>query len=169
MNEETFERLTIMGVNGIYGLAKVKQDEQEIESHHPDTLRAVCESWQRLAQYENTGLTPVAVARLMNETHGTTEMDLRSIQPGHMAVGFPDEEDGEENGIIIHEVSNFHTHGYGYPDADEDVKNRFVIRFSSAEQALTVMRQLVLLVAMMEENEHRCAKCAHEEGNANET
>lgn len=67
MSQEVLARLTVLGVNGAYGLAKVKPDEQESESRHPNTLRAIFESWQRLAQYENTGLSPEAVAKLVKE------------------------------------------------------------------------------------------------------
>ena len=43
---------------GGYGLVKVKDNEQDIESPYPNTLRACFESWQRLGAYEDTGLTP---------------------------------------------------------------------------------------------------------------
>lgn len=52
------DRLTILSKNGIYGLAKVKENEQEVESPYKNTLEAIIESWQRLAEYENIGLYP---------------------------------------------------------------------------------------------------------------
>jgi hypothetical protein len=47
------DRLTKLGVNGIYGLVKVKDNEQEVDSPHKNTLAAILECFQRLAEYEN--------------------------------------------------------------------------------------------------------------------
>ena len=47
------DRLTKLGVNGIYGLVKVKDNEQEVDSPHRNTLAAILECFQRLAEYEN--------------------------------------------------------------------------------------------------------------------
>ena len=60
------DRLTKM-FKGAYGLVKVKDNEQEIESRYQNTLRACFESWQRLGQYEDTGLTPEELASLRAE------------------------------------------------------------------------------------------------------
>lgn len=51
------DRLTKKYAGG-YGLAKVKDNEQALESPYPNTLRACFESWQRLGAYEDTGMTP---------------------------------------------------------------------------------------------------------------
>ena len=48
------ERLTARSVkNNMAYLVKVKPDEQEVESPYPNTLNAIIESFQRLAEYEN--------------------------------------------------------------------------------------------------------------------
>jgi hypothetical protein len=60
------DRLTKKYAGG-YGLAKVKDNEQALESPYPNTLRACFESWQRLGAYEDTGLTPDEIAALRAE------------------------------------------------------------------------------------------------------
>lgn len=55
------ERLTKRTEVGIAYLVKVKQNEQEIEGVK-NTLQCLFDSWQRLASYEDTGLTPAKVA-----------------------------------------------------------------------------------------------------------
>lgn len=60
------DRLT-KNFNGAFGLVKVKDNEQEIESPYRNTLQACFESWQRLGQYEDTGLTPEEIAALRAE------------------------------------------------------------------------------------------------------
>lgn len=57
------ERLT-KNFKGAYGLVKVKDNEQEIESPYRNTLQACFESWQQLGRYEDTGLTPDEIAAL---------------------------------------------------------------------------------------------------------
>ena len=47
------DRLTKLGANGIYGLVKVKDNEQEVDSPYQNTLAAIVECFQRLAEYEN--------------------------------------------------------------------------------------------------------------------
>ena len=47
------DRLTKLSANGIYGLAKVKDNEQEVDSPYRNTLAAIVECFQRLAEYEN--------------------------------------------------------------------------------------------------------------------
>ena len=48
------ERLTARSVkNNMAYLVKVKPDEQEVESPYPNTLNAIIESFQRLAEYED--------------------------------------------------------------------------------------------------------------------
>ena len=49
---------------GGYGLVKVKDNEQDIESPYPNTLRACFESWQMLGAYEDTGLAPDEIVAL---------------------------------------------------------------------------------------------------------
>lgn len=64
---------------GGYGLVKVKNDEQEIESPYPNTLRACFESWQRLGAYEDTGLMPDEIAAMQAE--------LAAMQPDRQIKG----------------------------------------------------------------------------------
>lgn len=44
--------------NGLAYLVGVKPNEQEVDSPHPNTLRCILDCFQRLAEYEDTGLTP---------------------------------------------------------------------------------------------------------------
>ncbi len=44
--------------NNMAYLVKVKKNEQDVESPHPDTLRYIIESFERLAEYEDAGLSP---------------------------------------------------------------------------------------------------------------
>ncbi len=44
--------------NNMAYLVKVKKNEQDVESPHPDTLRCIIESFERLAEYEDAGLRP---------------------------------------------------------------------------------------------------------------
>jgi predicted Zn-ribbon and HTH transcriptional regulator len=44
--------------NNLAYLVKVMPDEQSVESPYPNTLKAILESLQRLAAYEDTGLSP---------------------------------------------------------------------------------------------------------------
>lgn len=46
------ERLTAIAPNGMAYLVKVKPNEQEVESHYPNTLKAIMESFQKLSEYE---------------------------------------------------------------------------------------------------------------------
>ncbi len=52
---------------GLAYLAKVKPNEQEVESKYPDTLKCIMESWERLATYEDTGLMPDEILFLKKE------------------------------------------------------------------------------------------------------
>jgi hypothetical protein len=59
------ERLTARSPkNNMAYLVKVKRDEQDVESPYPNTLKAIIECFQKLAEYEDTGQTPVEVKRL---------------------------------------------------------------------------------------------------------
>jgi hypothetical protein len=50
------ERLTARSPkNNMAYLVKVKQNEQDVESPYPNTLRCIMEAFERLAQYEDTG------------------------------------------------------------------------------------------------------------------
>jgi hypothetical protein len=57
------ERLTKRTPEGTAYLAKVKNADEAIEGAK-DTLEYVFESWQKLAAYEDTGLTPEECAEL---------------------------------------------------------------------------------------------------------
>ncbi|MDD3029855.1 MAG: hypothetical protein PHS57_06220 [Alphaproteobacteria bacterium] len=61
--KKLMDRLTKKYAGG-YGLVKVRDNEQDLESPYPNTLRACFESWQRLAAYEDTGLMPEDIMRL---------------------------------------------------------------------------------------------------------
>ena len=64
------DRLTRLYKAGRYGLAKVKDSEQEVDSPYPNTLRAILESFQRLGAYEDTGMTPDEIATMKRAQEG---------------------------------------------------------------------------------------------------
>ena len=51
-------RLTARTENGNAYLVNVKPDEQEVDSPHKNTLQCLLDCFERLAAYEDTGLTP---------------------------------------------------------------------------------------------------------------
>lgn len=53
--------------NNMAYLVNVKPDEQEVNSAYPNTLRAIRDSFERLGQYEDTGLAPEEVETLRTE------------------------------------------------------------------------------------------------------
>ena len=60
-----FERLTERSPkNGMAYLINVKQNEQVVESPYPNTLRCIMDSFDRLAAYEDSGLSPDEVQEL---------------------------------------------------------------------------------------------------------
>ena len=61
------DRLTKLFKAGRYGLVKVKDNEQEVDSPYPNTLRAILESFQQLGAYEDTGLMPNEVTAMIAE------------------------------------------------------------------------------------------------------
>jgi len=60
-----FERLTERSPkNSMAYLINVKQNEQDVESPYPNTLRCIMDSFNRLAAYEDSGLSPEEVQEL---------------------------------------------------------------------------------------------------------
>ena len=58
------ERLTKKYAGG-YGLVNVKDNEQSVESSHPNALREILKSVKTLGAYEDTGLTPEEINHLL--------------------------------------------------------------------------------------------------------
>ena len=58
------ERLTARTHDGHAYLANVKDDEQEVECRSRNTAQCIMDSWERLAAYEDTGLSPADIADL---------------------------------------------------------------------------------------------------------
>ena len=58
------ERLTARTHDGHAYLANVKDDEQEVECASRNTAQCIMDSWERLAAYEDTGLSPADIATL---------------------------------------------------------------------------------------------------------
>jgi hypothetical protein len=57
-----YERLTNRSPkNGMAYLVNVKPDEQEVDSPYKDTLKCIMDSFNRLAAYEDSGLSPEEV------------------------------------------------------------------------------------------------------------
>ena len=56
------ERLTNRTHDGHAYLVNVKDDEQEVECKSENTAQCILDSWERLAAYEDTGLTPEVCA-----------------------------------------------------------------------------------------------------------
>ena len=73
------DRLTKKFIGG-YGLIKVKDNEQEIESPYKNTLDACFESWQQLGRYEDTGLMPEEIATLKAELKGQEYLAYKLIK-----------------------------------------------------------------------------------------
>ena len=62
------KRLTARNpINNMAYLVKVKQDEQDVESPYPNTLKAITESFKCLAEYEETGFSPKEVEKLKQQ------------------------------------------------------------------------------------------------------
>jgi len=55
--------------NNMAYLVNVKQNEQELEGSY-DTLMCIRECFERLAQYEDTGLTPEEIVAIINGYYG---------------------------------------------------------------------------------------------------
>ena len=58
------ERLTARTHDGHAYLANVKDDEQEVECRSRNTAQCIMDSWERLAAYEDTGLSPADIPAL---------------------------------------------------------------------------------------------------------
>ena len=58
------ERLTARTHDGHAYLANVKDDEQEVECRSRNTAQCIMDSWERLAAYEDTGLSPTDIPAL---------------------------------------------------------------------------------------------------------
>ena len=59
-----YKRLTARNANEFAYLVNVRQDEQEVDSRFPNTLRCILDCFKRLAEYEDSGLSPLDVAEL---------------------------------------------------------------------------------------------------------
>lgn len=63
-----FERLTARSPkNNMAYLINVKQNEQDVESPYPNTLRCIMDSFNRLAAYEDSGLSPEQIEAQQQE------------------------------------------------------------------------------------------------------
>ena len=58
------DRLTARTHDGHAYLANVKDDEQEVECRSRNTAQCIMDSWERLAAYEDTGLSPADIPAL---------------------------------------------------------------------------------------------------------
>lgn len=61
------DRLTKLYKAGRYGLVKVKDNEQEVDSPYPNTLKAILECFQQLGAYEDTELLPAEITAMKDE------------------------------------------------------------------------------------------------------
>ena len=62
------ERLTNRNHDGYAYLVNVKDDEQEVECKSENTAQCILDSWERLADYEDTGLMPEEIVALKERT-----------------------------------------------------------------------------------------------------
>ena len=60
------DRLTARTDGGIAYLVNVKQDEQEVYCKSRNTAQRIIDSWERLAAYEDIGLTPEEIAHAID-------------------------------------------------------------------------------------------------------
>lgn len=73
--------------NGIAYLGKVKDNEQTVDSEYPDTLKAIFESIQRLAAYEDTERTPEMINQMKIKAQELeTELNELNCLAGKMSV-----------------------------------------------------------------------------------
>lgn len=75
-------------------LVKVKPDEQDVESPYPDTLRAIMDCFNRLAEYEDANLSSEQVKALCTRLDAARELVKRSREA--LCVGIA-------NGVLIRE------------------------------------------------------------------
>jgi hypothetical protein len=73
------ERLTARNKNNIAYLVKVKPNEQEVESSYPNTLNAILECFERLAEYEDTGLLPDEITQLQANSKEKTGDSIKEV------------------------------------------------------------------------------------------
>jgi len=81
-----YKRLTARNIEGFAYLVNVKPDEQAVESPYPNTLRCILDNFERLAQYEDTGLSPAEVAELKNKAKSKNDLNCRICD--HYTVKF---------------------------------------------------------------------------------
>ena len=62
------ERLTNRTHDGHAYLVNVKDDAQEVECKSENTAQCILDSWERLADYEDTGLVPEEIVALKERT-----------------------------------------------------------------------------------------------------
>lgn len=60
-------RLTERNPQKIAYLVNVKPNEQEVESKYPNTLNCIMDCFERLAEYEDTGLSPKDIEKLKQQ------------------------------------------------------------------------------------------------------
>ena len=58
------QRLTKLYGRNAYGLVNVRDDEQEVDSPHPNTLKAILQSFARLGEYEDILYAPDGTPRI---------------------------------------------------------------------------------------------------------
>lgn len=79
-----FKRLTERSPkNGMAYLINVKQNEQVVESPYPNTLRCIMDSFNRLAEYEDSELSPEEVQELAK-----AKADGRLVERGTWINGY---------------------------------------------------------------------------------
>ena len=61
------ERLTDRTEKGHAYLVNVKPDEQEVDSPYKNTLQCILDCFERLAAYEETGLTPEQITEMQRQ------------------------------------------------------------------------------------------------------
>ena len=75
-------------------LVNVKPDEQDVESSYPNTLRCIVDSFERLAAFEDSGLSPEEVKNTLKAFNISCEEASDSTCPGEHDLCNFDECDG---------------------------------------------------------------------------
>lgn len=78
------DRLTARNDKGLAYFKKVKQDEQAVDSQYPNTLRAIFEGMQRLAEYEDKVPELISEVERLTKENERLKKQIRAFE--HMSI-----------------------------------------------------------------------------------
>lgn len=65
--------------NNMAYLVNVKPNEQDVESPYPNTLKCIMKAFERLAEYEETGLEPNEILNKITEDKKNEFTSIRQV------------------------------------------------------------------------------------------